>query len=249
MTSLSSLTMNDIPVSPRSSSESPSHSPAPCIHGDRLPNLRSLKFVRTKASIVDAHNLTSLVLDRMSKSYDTWNELFDTLSGCPALKYLDIVDFDADSMAVTGPADFQIIELRHLHTLTLTEFEGHTSLAFFLAHLSLPRTATIDITTRKEPGLYFHHVTVYNDDSLNPSVTVFADAVPRDKILLPMFSAIRSIKVKTKNCRLEVEGFTSTEPCPSALSVDLYCDLGNLYNMRSVQRRIVLELGTLSPPL
>ncbi|TFY56556.1 hypothetical protein EVJ58_g7569 [Rhodofomes roseus] len=182
--------------------------------------------------------------------YDSWDGLFISLSGCPSLEYLEFVKFSADSMAVVTPAGRQTIELPHLRELNLSEFEGHRSLSFFLAHLALPRTATITITMWKGPidcdAMDGSGVIV----NLSPGYTMFADAVPQDKTLLPMFSAIQKIKVGINRFRVEVEGFLLAELDHTGIhepSVGLYCDFDNNHNTRSLQKQLMIELGLLFP--
>ncbi|TFY59329.1 hypothetical protein EVJ58_g5842 [Rhodofomes roseus] len=243
MMSLSSLILNDSdPVAQHRSSSL--RSSVVSIHGKCLPQLESLTLVglRTRVRIVNARCLTRLELVAMS--YDSWDGLFISLSGCPALEYLELNEFSADSMAVVTPAGRQTIELPHLRKLYLSEFEGHRSLSFFLAHVALPRTATIVIIMWKESI----------DDAmdgivdLSPGYTVFADVVPHDKTLLPMFSTIQKIKIKIKPERVEVEGFMLAALDHTGVrepSVGLYCDFGDVHNTRSLQKQLMIELGSL----
>ncbi|KAH9835224.1 uncharacterized protein C8Q71DRAFT_109382 [Rhodofomes roseus] len=173
------------------------------IHGDRFPNLESLTLceVRVPASIASLRSLTSLKLDYVP--YASWNALLDALGSCPALECLVLDSPIAPFESIVPPihAGQNIVELRHLRRLDLSNFDlddvdfEYPSLSFLLAHLSLPRTVRIDIST---------DFGEYDEQDSNELSTLLAGIIPADKTALPVFSALQGVQVTIGSQHLEL---------------------------------------------
>ncbi|TFY56559.1 hypothetical protein EVJ58_g7567 [Rhodofomes roseus] len=217
------------------------------IHGDRFPNLESLTLceVRVPASIASLRSLTSLKLDYVP--YASWNALLDALGSCPALECLVLDSPIAPFESIVPPihAGQNIVELRHLRRLDLSNFDlddvdfEYPSLSFLLAHLSLPRTVRIDIST---------DFGEYDEQDSNELSTLLAGIIPADKTALPVFSALQGVQVTIGSQHLELVASGRDEAQTSGpSSFTLSHAMHGRWNKGYLQEQIVNELPMVFP--
>ncbi|KAH9911240.1 uncharacterized protein B0H18DRAFT_1170529, partial [Fomitopsis serialis] len=206
----------------------------------------SLGDFELKANIVDVHCLTSLTLDDMS--CDTWDELFNLLRSSPALEHLAFGGLDIDAMAI--PTDTRIrpiLNLQYLKSFKFLHYGGHAAMSFLLAHLALPCTAKIKIDTYLDASGQVVHEDENAD--LHHGILI-ADIVPKDNITLPAFAAVQALHIEFGYCSFDVKAFTPEDlgPCRTdTTTITFSCYLADFFNLRSVQRQIMPELGTVFP--
>ncbi|TFY51196.1 hypothetical protein EVJ58_g10692 [Rhodofomes roseus] len=222
------------------------------IRGDHLPALKVLTLValEVKPRIVNmSGSLTSLALDNMT--FDTWNDLFDLLRGCPALENLTIETFEVygsmDSTSVTTGQP--IIELRRLRDFFCECRHEHDPFSFLLARLSVPPTAMMSVYAYLDTMGQQYEAFIDRSQAIDLRDTVIADIFPTDEKLYPAFPAIRDVQFSIKDDREVTVRASTVEGLRTGVAsfvIDVY--LEECFNHRSVQKQVQSELGTVFPP-